>query len=341
MKIAKCPVCESPALTSVNGAALVFNFRCYRCGDFRCDRYAHIALKSNEWTDQQIANASNYVFRSGGILLTSDEIDRLASVVTPSVTEKSTNLLKYLALTHPFPGESFYNPEFSIQSANKAARDLSLKQADIHLNNLPDAQNTLLDPKLAPLRWLAVSTASDEEEFHWLIIDYLFALGFLSQGHSDGQLKISPKGWQEIERLQKVVTNSRFGFVAMSFRPEFIPLYDKGIAPGITAAGYEPKRIDRTEHNNRIDDEIIASIKQSRFVVSDFTVNRGGIYFEAGYGLGAGLEVIWLVRENCLAEVHFDNRQYNFITWQDGEWEQLAKRLQMRIEATLGRGPIR
>ena len=153
-------------------------------------------------------------------------------------------------------------------------------------------------------------------------------------------LVITPRGWEEIERLKQVNVASRVGFVAMSFQDEFNPFYDQGIAQGIAAAGYEARRVDRTEHNNRIDDEIIASIKQSRFLVADFTLNRGGIYFEAGLALGLGLPVIWLVREDQIGEVHFDNRQYNFITWKDGEWDDFAKRLRFRIESTIGRGPI-
>ena len=34
-------------------------------------------------------------------------------------------------------------------------------------------------------------------------------------------------------------------------------------------------------------------------------------------------------------------RQYNFLVWKPGEYEELAKRLQNRIEATLGRGPVK
>jgi hypothetical protein len=126
----------------------------------------------------------------------------------------------------------------------------------------------------------------------------------------------------------------------MSFRPEFSELYEQGISEGIRLAGYDPLRIDRTEHNNRIDDEIIASIKRSRFLVADFTAQRGGIYFEAGYALGIGLCVIWLVRSDQLDDVHFDNRQYNFIRWDPGEWSVLQRALRNRIEATIGAGPL-
>ena len=47
--------------------------------------------------------------------------------------------------------------------------------------------------------------------------------------------------------------------------------YENGIEPGIRDAGYEALRIDRKEHSNKIDDEIIEEIRRSRFVVADLT----------------------------------------------------------------------
>ena len=35
-------------------------------------------------------------------------------------------------------------------------------------------------------------------------------------------------------------------------------------------------------------DRIIAQIRASKFVVADFTRNRGGVYYEAGFALGLG-----------------------------------------------------
>ena len=117
-------------------------------------------------------------------------------------------------------------------------------------------------------------------------------------------------------------------------------IWNDAISPAILAAGYEPKRIDEHPHNNRIDDEIIALIRRSRFVVADFTGQRGGVYFEAGFALGMNLPVIWTVKKSALAEVHFDNRQYNFVTWEEDNLPEFKLNLQYRIEATsaLGRG---
>jgi hypothetical protein len=51
-----------------------------------------------------------------------------------------------------------------------------------------------------------------------------------------------------------------------------------------------------------------------------------------------GLPVIWICDEKELGKIHFDARQYNFITWEENELENLKDALQFRIERTLGRG---
>ena len=49
------------------------------------------------------------------------------------------------------------------------------------------------------------------------------------------------------------------------------------------------------------------------------------------------LPVIWTCHKNDMDKLHFDIRQYNTIDWE--EPEDLAVRLQRRLEANLGRGP--
>ena len=98
-------------------------------------------------------------------------------------------------------------------------------------------------------------------------------------------------------------------------------------------------RADKREYNHKVDDEIIAQIRRSRFLVADFTGHRGGVYFEAGFAKGLGQEVFWLCREDDIDELHFDIRQYNCIPWRDDEREELRRRLSTRIEAVLGAGP--
>ncbi len=129
----------------------------------------------------------------------------------------------------------------------------------------------------------------------------------------------------------------------MWFHPDMDDAYNNGLKLAIEDAGYEPLRIDNVEHNNKIDDEIIAEIRRSRFVVADFTqegdVARGGVYYEAGFAHGLNIPVIFTCHEGALEKVHFDTRQYNHIVWKDAE--DLRERLQQRISATIGDGPLK
>ena len=93
------------------------------------------------------------------------------------------------------------------------------------------------------------------------------------------------------------------------------------------------------EHVNKIDDEIIAEIRRSRFLVADFTQGqdgaRGGVYFEAGFAFGLGIPVIYTCRKDMIEKLAFDTRQYNHIFWECNE--DLRRSLGNRIAATIGR----
>lgn len=159
-----------------------------------------------------------------------------------------------------------------------------------------------------------------------------------------GRSEFSPtaRGWIKLEELSRTTTSGKQAFVAMWFNDATKDAYDLGIAPAIRNCGYEPVRIDSKEHSNKIDDEIIAEIRRSRFVVADFTCAknrvRGGVYYEAGFALGLGIPVIWSCAEGSLEDLHFDTRQYNHIVWK--EPEELRRALEARIGAVIGDGPL-
>lgn len=66
---------------------------------------------------------------------------------------------------------------------------------------------------------------------------------------------------------------------------------------------------------------------------------RGGVYFEAGLALGLNMPVIWICEEELKSnEIHFDTRQYNYLTWKESAIGDLKEPLQNRIEAIIGKG---
>lgn len=168
--------------------------------------------------------------------------------------------------------------------------------------------------------------------------------------HDGNGFRLTADGMRRIDRLSSSSAESSQVFVAMWFSPEMDEPYDQGFEPAIIDCGYRPLRIDKKEHSNKIDDEIISEIRRSRFVVADFTcqvfdtpagsigVPRGGVYYEAGFAQGLNIDVIWTVRADCIQHVHFDTRQYAHIVWNDPA--DLRAKLKNRIGAVIGQASV-
>ena len=180
----------------------------------------------------------------------------------------------------------------------------------------------------------------DEVEY---LLNYLEETGWV-KGHrrTDGTFceKLTVAGHARIAE-QRANLDSSQAFVAMWFDKSMNQAYEEGINPAIEDAGYKPLRVDQKEHVNKIDDEIIAELRRSRFVVADFTQGddgaRGGVYYEAGFAHGLDLPVIFTCREDAVKTLHFDTAHYNHIVWTTPE--ELREKLKTRILAVIGEGP--
>jgi hypothetical protein len=295
-----CPVCALQNATLTATTARGNDVHCHRCGVFRVTT-TFTATRPNDLTLEQIGNASGWVRDHQGVYLQAADWDTLKSLESPGIGEKAEKLLLYLAKRFP-----------------KAGQTLTFQG----------------DEKEQGSCW-----AADHEEVNYLFHTYLWHFKeFLAAPGNSSAPKISPAGWEYLHSLRQVNKESQIGFCAMWFNPGIEFLWKEGIEPAIRLGGYNAVRIDKHQHNNRIDDEMIAMIRQSKFMVADCTEQRQNVYFEAGFALGLGLTVIWTVRDDHLAGMHFDNRQYSFITWKQAEMLTFSDALRFHIEATIGRG---
>lgn len=146
-------------------------------------------------------------------------------------------------------------------------------------------------------------------------------------------VRLDRQGWDRLIELRRTRVVSDQAFIAMWFDSSMQEALDDGIIPGVEAAGYRPLRIDFVEHNERIDDRIMAEIRRSGLMIADFTGHRGGVYFEAGFAEGLGVPVVRTCRSDAMEELHFDIRQYNHIVWSTPE--ELKEKLTLRIEASV------
>lgn len=303
-----CFVCNSSATISVDINNLRKIVSCPRCKKYEIDRRTADRILDKGLSEQQIANISSWIYHNAKPIIDQNNIENLLNLPTPTVGEKARRFLTYVVKQYPKPG--FY---------------IKYIRADDSL-------------------YLTITGCYDKTELGYIVKDYLvdnkkFLINF-TDSENLYRFVISPEGWAYIESLKELNPDSQIGFIAMSFADKFNHLYEDGLKKGILNAGYEPIRLDRTEHNNKIDDEIISTIKRSKFLVADCTEQNRGVYFEAGYALGLGLQVIWVCKKAELDEnrVHVDTRQYFFIDWEEGKWETLIKRLSERIIATIGKG---
>lgn len=188
---------------------------------------------------------------------------------------------------------------------------------------------------------LASSESLDAEECSFLA-KQLAAGGYVDLSRN-GYMAVSIEGYEYLESIERTGAKADQAFVAMWFDDTMRAAYEEGIHKGVEDAGYVPLRIDGKHHNNKIDDEIIAEIRRSRFVVVDFTQAegnaRGGVYYEAGFAHGLKTPVIFTCRADAIEYVHFDTRQYNHIVWETPE--DLREKLAQRISAVIGDGPHR
>lgn len=219
----------------------------------------------------------------------------------------------------------------SVPLPNVAERAERLLLEALHGQERLNASINLDDP-----RFIAATYSWDQHEM-LALYGLLKERGWMVSRTLGPKAEITIEGYMAAEQLTARRGQSEEVFVAMSFSSAMTSAYERGLQVGIQRAGYVPIRVDRTEHVNRIDDEIVARIRRSAFVVADFTEQKSGVYFEAGFALGLNLPVIWTCRGDDIDSLHFDVRQYNCIAWKDEG--DLAKRLQLRIEAVVGLGP--
>ncbi len=183
---------------------------------------------------------------------------------------------------------------------------------------------------------MAASWTTNERD-HEELIKILYGTGYAESRFnnvvppdSDSQIRPSLAAYKHYQ--EEMVSESNEVFIAMWLDKKMDGFFNH-IEQALEKKGFKAVRIDRKNHNNRIDDEIIASIRQCRFIIADFTSNhakdniliaRGGVYYEAGFAHGLGKEVIFTAREDCIKDVHFDTRQQNHILWEQNKEKEFV-----------------
>lgn len=298
----ECPICLHPAARERRGSdGDLRKWECPQCGKFDQRGGAVVAMLQLASVDRTYLSAwthNEYIRRGKPPEFDRPTVERvMANQRKRSVTEQQETLLLNLGHQSEHPGK--WIP--------------LLRDEDIGL---------------------AWALNPEELDFH---VEALKAQGIIkSDGGENPRYAVTSQGWIKIAELEKPSgPESNIVFVAMSFAPELNAAWVDGIRPGLADAGYEARRADSEEHVDKIDDRIMAMIREASIVVVDVTTQNRGAYFEAGFAMGLGRPVLWSVREDDLPSVHFDTRQFNHIVWTDPA--DLRAKLANRVLGVFGR----
>ena len=144
---------------------------------------------------------------------------------------------------------------------------------------------------------------------------------------------ITPSGWDRLGGASNIPDAGRC-FVAMAFHASLETAYKDGIEKAVrNDCGFDAVRMLELEHNDKICDRIVVEIRRAQFVIADFTFQRGGVYFEAGFAAALNRPVIWTCKTCHFHRLHFDTRQYNHIKWDTPA--DLRTQLAARIRGTI------
>lgn len=303
METKNCKICESsPNNFKKDPCSDIFFFTCPQCGYYQITEEAFEDINLESITEDNKTLFSGYVRNNSTIenplFLNTEMLSKIPEIVLPykrlTVMEKVDSVLKYLGNTA------------------KTLTDF----VDIYLNDYvrfylfkPNSLVTIIH-FLHKQKYIRIQDKTD----HYTCL-------------------LTIEGWGKYEKLKEINVYSKKVFVAFEFNTDFA----EDLFKTIQSACYECNEFnavksDPSQHDEKICDKIIVDIKESRFIVADFTGQNQGVYYEAGYAMGLGIPVIRTCREDEVDDkkLHFDTRQYPHIPW--GNMVDLKKQLIAKIK---------
>lgn len=297
-----CVFCQSLAVGDTKPNDII-DINCPNCGKYLITAEANEDFPQNKVVSDNKYLISGYLREMTELRLRSEVItnDNISTILDSAMMPRTVADKFYKMLLYLYRNTTFFGEEFGI-SLNCPAVAYGLNAEEIN----------------------SILTALSQYGY----IAYTPFIGGVAN------VSLTLEGSNKALEILTDLTVSDIGFVAMWFNDEMMSIYDDYILKAIIDSGYRPLIISRKEHNDDINDQIVAEIRKSRFLIADFTGHRGGVYYEAGFAYGLGKEVIHTCRRDWFEKgIHFDLEHRNFIVWESGE--ELYMKLKNRIGATI------
>lgn len=132
-------------------------------------------------------------------------------------------------------------------------------------------------------------------------------------------------------------------FIACAFGKEDVDsLYDNAILKALDKLKIKGLRVDKINHNEKIDIKILDLISKSDLGIADLSYSRPSVYFEAGLLEGQQKPIVFLARKDHFSpkvndehgnfRIHFDLITKNIIPWETEKIDiKLVNEIKRRI----------
>jgi hypothetical protein len=150
---------------------------------------------------------------------------------------------------------------------------------------------------------------------------------------------VDPSALDAVRRILSVVRDEAIGrprivdpfaaFVVMRFsqNDENDNAYRYGVRPGLEDVGLTAHRADDTVQSTQILDKVFRHLERSRFIVAKVDAENLNVYFELGLAMGLNKDVLLISESTLVVSLPSDLRNWECLTYQKGNYEQLRQRV--------------
>lgn len=315
-----CPICRAPNVNHSSAGANTAEIHCPRCGRFLIQTLAETRLLNSPPAFPPIHLLS-------GLCRNTWEMLGEKTLVSVDLFQSWANLDKAAKILVPrdtdLPGKCDYLLKYIRRKSKNLSDTVSFGPSELSVGFCANKKELLFC-----LRYLSAKGLVEEDSENQR-----------GKGPANAGLayRLTPAGWLALDLPTDAA--EPLAVVALSLENENEKVWSQGFAAGAQKAGYTAVRIDSREHANKINDEMIVGVRNTRILIADLTGHSPLAYFQAGLAAGLGKPVFWTCEERAAQEkrLPLDIRQTLVTTWTPDKLDEFAHRLQQRIEAAIGR----
>ena len=171
---------------------------------------------------------------------------------------------------------------FEREIASTAPRGIAEKEEALLKHVAKKSQHPGARVSFSKSKGYTLGFCSKPEELDFYVRHLIQSRLVTNQEHESSDnvdLELTPAGWDRLRAIQSANLESDQAFVAMSFNKSMDTAFVDGMKKLEADTGFRMFRIDRSEYNEKICDQILVEVRKSRFVISEVTEHRQGVYF--------------------------------------------------------------